>query len=267
MKLGVAVPKIKTRDITANTLVALDYIHQAGAAGVDLLLLPETMLTGFVFDDIHAMDLPHAVAITDAPIIQLCEAARTHDIWVAFGFIENNDEVLFDSAVLINNKGEIVLHQRRLTRGWCASNANPAEYGSGATYHTAMTPWGKVGFMICGDLFDAVHHATDAALDILLFPYARCFVECPGSQAPHAIQLGNGVADAQRQWDDVEWPDYAAQIKKANAGFTLGANYISADGDDDYFGGGFITGRDGVALATLPLFTPGLLTYEVPPCK
>ncbi|MCL2363997.1 MAG: carbon-nitrogen hydrolase family protein [Defluviitaleaceae bacterium] len=253
MKIGVAVFEVKARNIAANTNAVLACMREAAAAGVDLLLLPEVVLTGFVFDDVYAKDLPYALELKNPLISRICEDAKRHGIGVAFGFIENGAGTLYDSAILVNSDGEIVLQQRRLTRGWCAPNANPAEYGTGTELCTAMTPWGNVGFMICGDLFDAVQHAADAALDILLFPYARCFA--------------GGVTDAQAEWDNVEWPEHAAQIKKANAGITLGANYISTGESDEYFGGGFVAARDGARLAALPLYTPGLLVYEVPTCK
>jgi len=248
IKAAVAVPEIVEYDISHNHKTVLDYISKAAKENVNLLLFPETVLTGLVISDDYSLDKQYAISLVSEPIKQIQAQAASCGLWVALGFIEIANGILYDSAVLIDSNGTIVLHQRRMSHGWCAPSANPAEYGYGDEYKTAQTPWGKVGFMICGDLFHVNHYATEANLDILLFPFARCFSS--------NIKLEN----YQQQWDNVEWPEYAQQISQVNA-YALMANYIAPVEGSPFcggFGGGFITDRYGNLLGQLPLNTAGL---------
>jgi len=185
-------------------------------------------------------------------INQIRERARLGNIWIALGFIEIDDGVLYDSAVLVDSAGDIALHQRRLSTGWCNNNASPKEYGYGNKYSTADTPWGKAGFMLCGDLFNVPKYAKDAGLDILLFPYARCFTA--------------GAVSPQQRWDNEEWPEYSSQIRYVGAA-AIGANYIAPEEGSPFnggFGGGFITDAGGNLLASLPLNQAGLVLVKAP---
>lgn len=175
MKLAVAVPEIAEHDIAVNFQTIQTYIKEAIQSNVDLLLFPEAVLTGLVISGNYDVDKKYAISINSEYIKQIAKLSQTGGIWVALGFIEIDNGILYDSAVLINNTGDIVLHQRRLSEGWCSTAASPKEYGYADKYSTADTPWGKVGFMLCGDLFNVPYYAKNANLDILLFPFARCF--------------------------------------------------------------------------------------------
>ncbi|MCL2421908.1 MAG: carbon-nitrogen hydrolase family protein [Defluviitaleaceae bacterium] len=253
MKAAIVVPQIEEYNITANLKIMLTYIDEAINANADLLLFPETVLTGLVISDDYDVDKQYAISLASEYINQIREKARRGDIWIAFGFLEIDEGILYDSALLIDSAGDIALHQRRLSPGWCATNARPEEYGYGSVYASANTPWGKVGFMICGDLFNVPHYAADEKLDILLFPFARCFG--PWVTLPY-----------QQEWDEIEWPEYAKQIASVGAVYTLGANYIAPEEGSAFnggFGGGFITDRAGRLLAGLPLFRAGLLLHDL----
>lgn len=245
--LTVAVPIIVNGDIDANLQMIIQYIDKASLQNARLVLFPETCLTGLVNDDNYEHDKNIAIALTSRYILQIREKAKEKGIWVAFGFFEIDDGVIYDAAILINNIGEVVLHQRRTSRGWRASNLPNEQYAEGIAFETTETPWGKTGFLICGDLFDTWEAARDAKLNLLLFPFARCF--------------SNGVEDFEKEWTK-EWPDYAEQIGKVGADITLGTNYISQykpSGHSDYFGGAFIADKNGKQLTNRPLNHEGLL--------
>ncbi|MCL2170643.1 MAG: carbon-nitrogen hydrolase family protein [Defluviitaleaceae bacterium] len=252
MKAAICVPKIIEHNIAANLDIVLKYIDKAALAGADLMLFPEAVLTGIDICDNYDKDKLLALSIASPEIQQIINKSQMCNIWVALGFIEIDNNCLYDTAILIDNFGAIQLHQRRLSRGWCDDNADKTKYGYGGEFLTADTIFGKIGFMICGDLFNVPHLAKNANLDLLLFPFARCF----GSQAK---------LPPQREWDENELPEYSRQIAEIGAP-ALGANYITP-GKSSYFGGAFATDANGDLIASLPLYQEGLLLKELTICK
>ena len=250
MRYAVAVPKL-TFNIKDNLDKILLMMAQASKAGADILLLPETVLTELNLCDDYNIDRHLAYTIGSYPVQVVIDNAQKYKMWTAFGFLELAGDTIFDSAVLVDTKGKIALHQRRMSPGWRARNANILEYGSGTSLATTVTPWGKTAFLICGDLFEtAFPLAVAAKPDLLLFPFARCF---------HPK-----VTEPQKQWDNVEWKKYSAQIQEIGA-FTLMANYIAdRELNGGAFGGGYIVDRNGAVIKSIKLFEEGLVIWDQP---
>jgi predicted amidohydrolase len=250
MRYAVAVPKI-TSDTKDNLDQILSMMSEASVSGAHIILFPETVLTGFNICDDYEIDKQNAYSLESFLVRAIIDSAAKCKMWTAFGFLELSDTTIFDSAVLVDVNGKIVLHHRRISPGWRTKNANPLEYGCGASLSTAITPWGKTAILICGDIFyTAFHHAVEAKLDLLLFPFARSFSPT--------------VTEPQKQWDNVEWTNYSAQIKQIGA-LTLMSNSISS-GElyGGYFGGGFIVDHEGKIIKAKPLFEEGLLIWDQP---
>lgn len=247
-RFAVAVPRI-TSNARDNLNKVLSMIDEASLSKADLLLFPEAVLTGLNLSDHYERDRELAVSIDSPQIQAIIRSAATHKLWTAFGFLELSGRTIFDSALLVDTHGKIVLHQRRMSPGWRAKNAGLLEYGSGAGLSTALTPWGKTAILICGDLFEvAFPLAVEAKLDLLLLPFARCF--------PRKVK------DPQRQWTDIEWPDYSVRIKQIRA-LALMSNYIASRKlNGGGFGGGFIVDPHGKITKAMPLFEEGLLVWD-----
>ena len=112
------------------------------------------------------------------------------------------------------------------------------------------TPFGRVGFLICGDLFDDEIVSRFRALrpDLLLFPFARCFQDYSFDQA---------------RWDREEMPEYAHRVSLAGVP-ALMVNYIGHPGHEDYcFGGAFFVEADGAVRASLSLGVGGALVVDL----
>ncbi|HBK59375.1 MAG TPA: carbon-nitrogen hydrolase family protein [Firmicutes bacterium] len=250
MKAAMLVPRV-TADPAAN----LDRVEQmaadAAGSGARLVLLPEAVLTGLINNDDPAHDLPLGQSIPGPATDRLGAVARLHSLWVGFGLFERDGDCLYDSAVLIAPDGSVALKYRRNQPQWHDTAADSAIYRQGTSIEIARTPFGSVGFLICGDLFDDALVARFRALrpDLLLFPFARCFTD--------------GSAD-QARWDAEEMPEYACQIVSVGAP-ALMTNYI---GDSDIeecpsFGGAFAVSADGEAVASLPLGVEGALLVDL----
>ena len=217
----------------------LHAISQAARHGHDVILFPETCLTGLDLTGDPARDLPLGLSLGSPEVQSIRAAAARHGMHVAFGWLERDGDVLYDSALLIDPSGQDVLHYRRVSPGWMVSTPHTASYGCGSDVPSATCALGRVVFLLCGDLFDESLAAQAAAHrpDVLLYPFAR------------AMTLSE---DWQREWDD-EFPDYLAEWNKI-APSTLAANCQSVPDEDNqaYIGGGWHV-RHGAIASREPL--------------
>lgn len=158
----------KAGDFAAMT----DLAKQAKRRGAELVIFPESSAFGWlsprVFTDAHP--IPGKTAASFASI------ARAADIWVAAGLAERGPAIktppgsgavayeAYDSGVLINPNGEIVLHHRKYAVLKNAFNPKdcPAGLGTGGCSYTpgplsdikiAETPFGRTALLVCADAY------------------------------------------------------------------------------------------------------------------
>lgn len=117
---------------------------------IDLVIFPELATTGYECSDIYGELAEH---FPDGPTFKIFqEAAKKHDIHLIYGYVENAEKdgkpVLFNSAVLIDNKGEI-LGQYRKTH--LVDGEETKYFEKGTEYNVFDTSIGKIGIMICWD--------------------------------------------------------------------------------------------------------------------
>jgi len=247
---ALAVPQVSL-DRAANLKMMARMAHTAADAGAGIALFPEAALTGLLNVDDPARDLPLGQPVPGPATETLAAVAQARNLWIGLGLLEREDTRLFDSAVLLAPTGEIALKYRRISPGWRGPRADPAVYGLGIDVPAAQTPWGKVAFLLCGDLFDddLVQRARALELDWLLLPFARSFAD--------------GTSD-QARWEQEELAAYAAQVRAAGV-TTFLVNYFDGGDlpDDNSFGGAWVISGAGEVLAHYPLGGPGLLLVEM----
>ncbi len=135
-----------------------DICRLAAAGGADIVVLPEMYAIGYRgFDEADPADrvawLTSAQPL-DGPHVTACRAtARRHGVAVVSTLLEQAEPKPFNSAVLIDARGDIVLTQRK--RHICFFCAPESECAAGttsgvATLKTAVGPV-IVGLMICMD--------------------------------------------------------------------------------------------------------------------
>ena len=255
MKIAIAVPELTQPDENLETVLRL--LNEACQNGAELVLFPESTLTGLDIKGYYHKDLRLAHKLTSAPIQALLTATKQHSVWLCFGFIEldtNPERTMYDTALLVNPDGQICQHYRRISPHWHYSENIPIEYGQGKQVFVSQTPLGRTGIIICGDLFydKTVALAQSLQLDTLLFPLYR-------------TMEGNFPADETQAMWEAEFVDYAEQVKQIGA-TTLLANSIDLDGDYDgaSFGSAWVISPDGQLLASLPVYQEGILYYDLP---
>lgn len=250
MRMALIVPRLSS-DKTANMRSLLALGEQAATGGATLLLYPEAALTGLVNNDDPKHDLPMGQTIPGPVVSVFAKFCRLRGAWLGIGLLERDTRCLYDSAVLLDPAGNIALHYRRMQPQWHSRNADPAIYRQGDDLLCAETPFGRVAFLICGDLFDDTIIARLCTLkpDLLLYPFARC--------------LPGGVIDKSR-WDAVELPEYRARVSLARVK-TLMVNYLTDETlvGDGSLGGAWVIDGEGTVLASLNVGMQGILYADV----
>jgi predicted amidohydrolase len=178
-------------------------IREAKDAGAEIACFPETAILGWVNPDAHKRAQPIPGEDSD----KLCKLAKDYDLHLCIGLAEKEGCRLYDSAVLIDSKGNILLKHRKINL--LAELMSPP-YAPGENIDVVDAKFGKIGLLICADTHDSKILKRMATLkpDLLLVPY--------------------GYAAAENQW-----PEHGKELekvvtntaKKAGA-FVIGTNLV-----------------------------------------
>ena len=147
-------------------------IREAKEAGADIACFPETVLLGWVNPDAHKKARPIPGEDSD----RLCRLAGDYDLHLCIGLAEKQGGKLYDSALLIDNSGNILLKHRKIK---LLTELMSSPYNPGESIDVVDTKFGKVGLLICADTHDGKILKCMAALkpDLLLVPYGYAAVE------------------------------------------------------------------------------------------
>lgn len=131
---------------------ALKYIDKAAAEEVDIALLPETLDLAWT----HPSVKKEAEPIPGKRSELLSEAARKYNLYICAGLTERDGDKTYNTAVFINNQGNIILKYRKINLLWNVEY--PEYYSVGQSLQVVDTPWGKIGVNICADNYmDGLH--------------------------------------------------------------------------------------------------------------
>lgn len=124
-----------------NLLHAEEFIAAAATHGADIALLPEAMDLGWT----------HPSCISDADSIpegetcrRLRKMAREHGMYICSGLVEKTDDQIYDSAVMIDRAGNILLVHKKINE----LEIGHAYYGLGDRLGVCRTELGTIGLMI-----------------------------------------------------------------------------------------------------------------------
>ena len=168
-KLALLQMHVEGGDRSRNLIHAEELLAQAASQGADLALLPEAMDLGWT----HPSCLQEAEPVLEGKTCRrLCELAKQFNIYICSGLVEKAGEEIYNSAVVIDRDGRVILLQRKIN-----------ELEIGHPYYSLVdrlgvchTELGTLGLMICADGF-AHDRVLSRALgymgaDIILSPCA-----------------------------------------------------------------------------------------------
>jgi predicted amidohydrolase len=199
-------------------------VREARKAGAQVACLPETVIYGWVNPDAHRRAHP----IPGEDSWRLCDLARENGLHLCVGLEEKDGEQLYDSALLIDDGGRILLKHRKLNLlEWLMT----PPYSPGETIEVTETRFGRVGVLICADTHVETHLHRMAALqpDVVLVPYGYAAQETawPG----HGTELERVVMTAARTIGaPVVGTNLVGQITHGPwTGWTYGGHSVAAD--------------------------------------
>ena len=138
------------RTMEANTARVLEVCRQAGHAGVDLLCLPEVILSwGLPGAEGEAL-YRHAVEIPGPEIERFAAAARASHLAITFSVLERAGDLVHNTALLIDADGTIAARYRKVH---LAPNETWAGITPGRDFPVApiRRAHARVGLNICMD--------------------------------------------------------------------------------------------------------------------
>lgn len=143
----------------------LDTIEKSVPAGVDVILLPEGITvvgTSKTYSEI-------AETVPGPTTLRLAEVARKRKAYVVAGIYEREGTTLYNTAVMLDRNGNLAGKYRKvyLPREEVEKGLTP-----GNSYPVFATDFGKVGLMICYDVFfsDPARALATQGAEMILMP-------------------------------------------------------------------------------------------------
>lgn len=166
MKIAAIQLLVEGAEPQRNIERTLKFIQEAIPNKPDLILLPETLDFGWT----HPFSKSNAEPIPGKFSDVFCDVAAKNNVWICVGLTEREGEKLYNSAILINRLGKVVLKHRKI-------NLLQVEfpfYEVGKKLEVVETEFGNVGLTICADNYYQANYIgnTIAALgaQIVLSP-------------------------------------------------------------------------------------------------
>jgi predicted amidohydrolase len=137
-------------DVRYNIEISTQLVNEAVRQGAELVVLPECMNTGYLFDSAnHCRAL--AESVPDGAFVSALSAlARKHDIFIASGITEWDGARgrIFNSGIMLDRKGEVAVHYHK--QFLATHDQNWFSFGERGC-PVVDTDLGRIGLMICFD--------------------------------------------------------------------------------------------------------------------
>lgn len=143
IRIAMAQIQVWPGEIERNLRKIEEYIEKASRERCDLILLPECSDLGWA--NPHAAEGAEPVPGKTSRF--LCELSRKYGIYTVCGITEKDGDKLYNTAVLVDDQGEILLKHRKVNLLTGIEDV----YSVGNSLGVADTKYGKIGLAICAD--------------------------------------------------------------------------------------------------------------------
>lgn len=152
IKISVVNFRVKWGDIDDNLARILQITETMGQAGTDMIVFPETALTGY--DDDREADRQRKMHVRAAQTVPgpasdaVAKLCQKYGMYAAFGLSEKCKDAVYNSAAVCGPEGVIgaarKIHLPFMEGNWADQGDRPFLFD---------TPWGPVGAAICYDVY------------------------------------------------------------------------------------------------------------------
>lgn len=223
-------PAANRREVAAR-------LTQIASRRPDLVCLPECTLTGYLY---RQKDLERfAEPVPGVSTAWFGELAKEFSLYLCAGLLERTPLGYYSSALLFDPQGRILVQYRKIEE--------KPPFLRGDAFSSASTPYGRLGILLCGDLFQAqVRQMARGAADYLLVPLARSF---------------DGRSPDAARWEREERQTYLDAVREVGIATFL-VNALEVKGREPAFGGALIVNANGYLLAESPHGTDYILFWD-----
>ncbi|MGD8565709.1 MAG: carbon-nitrogen hydrolase family protein [Candidatus Bathyarchaeota archaeon] len=140
---------VKGGEIEENLNSAERMISNASRGGCEIIVLPECLDVGWTHTSARIL----AQGIPGETSDRLCRNAADNKIMIVAGLTECEDDRVYNSAILIDSSGKILLKHRKIN----VLNIAQDLYEIGTILSVKETRFGTIGINICADNFRSSH--------------------------------------------------------------------------------------------------------------
>ena len=153
-------------DLSGNLVRITNAIGEARQQQADIIVFPESSLLGWINPEAFQRASP--IPGKESEII--CQLAKKYKIHICIGLDEKDGDRLYDSAILIDDNGKILLKHRKIN---VLPELMTPPYSVGDGVQAVQTRFGIIGIMICADSFrdNLIESMKEKKPDLLLIPY------------------------------------------------------------------------------------------------
>jgi len=200
VSLRVALAQLPVEDgnLEKNMRLAEEAAKKAAQEKVDFLNLPEAADWGWLYQQARRDALPIPGKYTDL----LSGLAKRYHMWISAGCLEKDGDKTYNSAVIIDRTGRIVLKHRKIdTLPWLTKHLY--DQGDPEDIRTVDTEFGRIGLTICADNFDLKNpqRVADQGAWLLVAPHGFAAEESKLEQNSRDYQKHiSNVAQSTKLW-------------------------------------------------------------------
>jgi predicted amidohydrolase len=184
----------RVADLQANRRLSLSAISDAVSAGADVVVLPELVTSGYMF---QSAEEAASVAISpDDPLFEQW-AAEAGDAVVIGGFAERGDDGLtYNSAAVVDQSGVIGVYRK--VHLWDREKLWFAPGGEAPRVFD--TPAGRIGVLVCYDVeFPEMPRTLAlAGADLICVPTNWPYTDRPDGERPGEVVIAQAAARVNR---------------------------------------------------------------------
>jgi predicted amidohydrolase len=249
--LRVALAQIPVEDgnLARNMELAKAVAEDAERQNVQLLNLPEAADWGWLYQQSRRDALPVPGAYTQF----LAHLALRHQIWISAGCLEKAGTRVYNSAVLIDRTGQIVLKHRKIdTLSWLTQHLY--DQGDPDDINVVETEFGTIGMTICADNFNVDRPKRVASLGAWLLI------------APH----GFAAEPSKSEQNSKEYREHILRVAEKTRLWVIGTDAVLGTVQGGawkgwrHSGSSVLARPDGTAAACGKFLEPDLVVFDIP---